>query len=104
MKDESFAPSLVAQVRSSLMPARSLLFAAAIVVATASAASAQGGSPPTIDVHRVCQAAASEITALFGTNTEDVLGTCMQDEEMARDQLTQNWGDFPSLAKQRCVN
>lgn len=87
------------------MPDRSIALAA-VVLGTAlgiSAAAAQGGSPPKIDIQRVCRVGASEIVAVFGDTGQDVLGTCVQDEEMARDQLQQNWGDFPALAKQRCI-
>jgi len=84
--------------------ARPIAVAAAIVVVTACAPAAFGASLPTIDVHKVCQAGAGEITALFGATTQDVLGTCIQDEETARDQLQQGWDDFPALAKSLCVH
>jgi hypothetical protein len=85
-------------------PVKSIVFAAAIAAVTAYAPAAFGaGSPPRIDVTKVCKAGAGEITSLFGSSTQDVVGTCVQDEEAARDQLQQNWNDFPALAKTRCV-
>ncbi|HLH97191.1 MAG TPA: hypothetical protein VKW08_18935 [Xanthobacteraceae bacterium] len=89
------------------MSAKPIVMAAAIALGALTGsvcvAAAQGGGPPKIDIQRVCQAGASEIISVFGDTGQDVLGTCIQDEEMARDQLHQNWNDFPALAKQRCV-
>jgi hypothetical protein len=89
------------------MSTRSLVLAVILTgiasAAAVSAAAAQSGGPPRIDLEKVCRAGASEIFAVFGDTGQDVFGTCMQDEEMARDMLKQNWGDFPAIAKQRCV-
>ena len=79
------------------------VFAAVITFGTISAAFPKDGGPPKIDIQTVCQATAAEITAVFGDSSQDVLGTCIADEEAARDGLVTNWASFPALAKSRCV-
>jgi hypothetical protein len=85
------------------MPARPIALATAVTFVIVTAAFAQGGGPPRIDIDRVCRASAAEIASIFGDNGQDVMGTCKQDEQAALDQLQKSWGDFPSLAKERCV-
>jgi hypothetical protein len=69
----------------------------------APAAFAQGGGPPKIDIQKVCHSGAGAIIEIFGDSGQDVEGTCVQDEQAARDEIEKGWGDFPALAKSRCV-
>ena len=89
------------------MSARPIALVAAVVLGVALgpafAPLAKADSPPRIDIERVCKAGAGAITAIFGDSGQDVVGTCVQDEEAARDQLQQNWAGFPAAAKARCV-
>ena len=89
------------------MSGRPIALAAALVLGAGLGVvftpSARADGPPQIDIMHVCQAGAGTITEIFGDSGQDVLGTCVQDEQAARDQLQQNWSQFPALAKQRCV-
>jgi hypothetical protein len=79
-----------------------IVVSAALIFASASAATAKSGGIPTIDIQKGCRAAEAELTALFG-NQSDAYKSCMNDEQDGHDQLAKDWETFPALAKSLCV-
>jgi hypothetical protein len=79
-----------------------VVLSAALIFAGASAATAQRGGIPTIDIQKGCRAAEAELKALF-SGTGDVYDACVNDEQEGHDQLAKEWGTFPALAKRLCV-
>jgi hypothetical protein len=59
---------------------------------------------PKLNVEPSCRAAAdaAAMGALPGANTRD-LGSCMRDENEARDTLAKEWSQFAAKDQQRCV-
>ena len=80
-----------------------VVLSAALIFAGASAATAQRGAIPTIDVQKGCRAAEAELRILFSDQTSDVYQACVNDEQGGRDQLAKDWETFPALAKRLCV-
>src|ERR1700681_643606 len=75
---------------------------AAIFFGAASASLANNSGPPNIDIQRTCRESSNALIGLFGNDT-DTFGTCMSDEQTAREQLVKNWATYPALAKAQCV-
>jgi hypothetical protein len=86
-----------------MLSKRMIVLSAVLILAGASAASSKGGDLPTIDVQKGCRAAEAELTALFGSGTNDAFKTCVDSEQAGRDQLLKDWDTFPALAKAKCV-
>ncbi|HEY6257922.1 MAG TPA: hypothetical protein VIY51_19225 [Xanthobacteraceae bacterium] len=80
-----------------------IVLSAALIFVGSLAATAKSGRIPTIDLQKGCRAAAAELTALFGNQTNDPYDTCMSDEQAGRGQLVKEWDTFPALAKSKCV-
>jgi hypothetical protein len=89
--------------RASMLDTWKFVLAAALIPAGASAAAAKDGAPPTIDVARNCRAAEAELKSLFSNESGDVYGSCVADEEAARDQLVKNWASYPPKIRATCV-
>jgi hypothetical protein len=80
-----------------------VVLSAAILLATAFAASAKDGSLPRIDLEKVCRASEKEINAVFTDINRDVFAACMSDEKTAQEQLVKDWATFSASDKARCV-
>jgi hypothetical protein len=81
-----------------------IAFAAATILAAASAAPAKDGDLPTIDLQKVCRATEKEINAVFADINRNVFEACMNDEQTAREQLVKDWATFPGPEKARCIH
>lgn len=79
-----------------------VVLSAVLIFAGASAATAQRGGIPTIDIQKGCRAAEAELKALF-SGTGDVYDTCVNDEQEGQNQLAREWETFPALARRLCV-
>ena len=78
--------------------------AAVIVLGAASASLAQGrGGPPTINIQKTCNENIAALRTLLGNDIQQTAEICLQDEQMARDQLAKDWASYPALAKSRCI-
>jgi hypothetical protein len=80
-----------------------IVASAALILAGASVATAKSSDVPTINLQNGCRAAAAELIATFGNQTNDPYDGCMSDEQAGRDQLVKDWDSFPALAKRFCV-
>jgi hypothetical protein len=80
-----------------------MVLAAVLILAGASAAPAKDGAVPTIDIAKNCRAAEAELKSLFSNDTGDVYGSCVSDEQAARDQLVKNWASYPPRIRATCV-
>ena len=77
---------------------------AAIVLGAASASQAQGrGGPPKINIQKTCNENIAALQTLLGNDIQQTAEICLQDEQMARDQLVKDWASYPALAKSRCA-
>jgi hypothetical protein len=76
---------------------------AAIILGTASASLAKANGPPNIDIQKTCREDANALIGLFGNDVKSTFNTCMDDEKMAREQLSKSWAAYPAIAKARCV-
>jgi hypothetical protein len=77
---------------------------AAIVLGAASASQAQGrGGPPKINIQKTCNENIAALQTLLGNDIQQTAEICLQDEQMARDQLVKDWANYPALAKSRCI-
>jgi hypothetical protein len=80
-----------------------IVASAVLIFAGASATTAKSSDVPTINLQKGCRAAAAELIATFGNQTNDPYDGCMSDEQAGRDQLVKDWDAFPALAKRFCV-
>ena len=58
---------------------------------------------PTIDVQKGCQEAEKVITSIFGPNNAATVGTCLKQEQEARQTIIDSWTKYPATDKQRCI-
>jgi hypothetical protein len=79
------------------------LVAAATILGTTFSSLAKDSGPPNIDIQKTCRESSSALSGLTGNDTQDSVGTCMNDEQTAREQLVKNWATYPALAKAQCV-
>jgi hypothetical protein len=78
--------------------------AAVIVLGAAPASLAQGhGGPHTINIQKTCNENIAALQTLLGNDIQQTAEVCIQDEQMARDQLVKDWASYPTLAKSRCA-
>jgi hypothetical protein len=80
-----------------------VVLSAVILLAIAPAAPAKDGSPPNIDLQKVCRASEKEINAVFTDINRDVFAACMNDEKAAQEQLSKDWATFSTSDRARCV-
>ena len=78
-----------------------IVVSAALILASASATAKDSGLP-TIDIQKGCRAAETELTSLFGSQS-DAYKSCLDDEQTARDQLVKDWAAFSAPVKATCV-
>ena len=65
---------------------------------------AQAGTVPTIDARKGCEAAEKDFAAIFGPNNPASLGSCLRQEEEARQQIVNNWTKYPASDRQKCID
>ena len=65
---------------------------------------ARGGSVPTIDVRKTCEGAEKDLGAIFGPNSGPTIGSCLRQEQEARQQIINNWTTYPVSDRQKCIN
>ena len=77
--------------------------AAAIILGAASASAAKDGGPPTIDIQRTCRENVNALSTVLGGQIGQDMDVCLMDEQAARDQIVNDWANYPAIAKARCV-
>ena len=65
---------------------------------------AQAGTVPAIDARKGCEAAEKDFAAIFGPNNPASLGSCLRQEEEARQQIVNNWTKYPASDRQKCID
>jgi len=73
-------------------------------LATPGLASAASNGVPTADITTTCRTSEKALIAIFGAETQQNFESCMNSEKEAREQIVKNWQNFPTGARQRCVN
>jgi hypothetical protein len=81
---------------------RKVALSAVLILGTASACLAQNGGLPKIDLEKMCRQNEKAVRSVIDIN-QGFYENCFADEQKARDQLVQEWANFPALAKTRCV-
>jgi hypothetical protein len=76
---------------------------AAFILAVAPAASAKDGSPPAIDLQKLCQAAQRAISDIYGAVVATTFDSCLSAEKGARDQLVKDWATFSRADVELCM-
>jgi hypothetical protein len=59
---------------------------------------------PTIDVRKTCEGAEKALGSIFGPNNGTALGSCVRQEQEARQQMINNWTKYSVSDKQKCIN
>ena len=67
------------------------------------AAAAQSGAPPKVDIQATCRASEIEIKKLFGNDSAVTFGGCLNQENSAFDLLAKNWATYQAADKAQCV-
>lgn len=80
-----------------------LAAAAAAVLGPALAAPAKDKGLPTINIEKTCRANTTALETPMGGEMQASFDSCVADEKMAREQITQNWKSYPALAKSQCL-
>ena len=62
------------------------------------------GSVPTIDVGKGCEAAEKAIGSIFGPNNGASLGSCLKQEQEARQVMINSWTKYPASDRQKCID
>jgi hypothetical protein len=70
----------------------------------ASGPAARAGSVPTIDVRKSCEVAEKDVGSIFGPNNGVSLGSCLKQEQEARQEIIDSWTKYPQIDKQSCIN
>jgi hypothetical protein len=78
-----------------------IVLTAAIILGAISAAAAKDSGPPTVDIQKTCRES-SNVLSLSGSDNQD-FDACMNDEQVARDQMVKDWGNYPAPAKGQCI-
>ena len=74
-----------------------------VILGAASASLAKDSGPPTIDIQTTCRESSNALVDLTGNSSQDSFNSCMNDEQMAREQIVKDWATYPALAKTQCV-
>jgi hypothetical protein len=64
----------------------------------------QAASVPTIDAQKGCEAAEKDMGAIFGPNGGPTVGTCLKQEDDARQEIVNKWTTYPPGDRQKCIN
>jgi|HubBroStandDraft_5_1064220.scaffolds.fasta_scaffold1283631_1 hypothetical protein len=75
-----------------MLPLGALLLSSNLLIAVAD-------HVPKIDLGKTCRIAASVI----GAPTKNDIDVCIADEQDAHNQIVKDWGQFPAIAKDRCI-
>jgi hypothetical protein len=78
-----------------------IVLTAAIILGAVTAAAAKDAGPPTVDIQKTCRES-SNVLSLSGSDNQD-FDACMNDEQVARDQLVKDWANYPAAAKGQCI-
>jgi len=76
---------------------------AVVILAVASTALAKDGGLPKVDVEYACHSSERAVSAVISVTT-DIFTSCLDDENLAREQLDKNWATFPASDKARCIH
>ena len=63
----------------------------------------QAANVPTIDIQKGCQAAEKDLGAILGPNNGFTTGTCLKQEQDARQTMINAWAKYPAGDKQKCI-
>jgi hypothetical protein len=77
--------------------------AVAMVLGAASVSLARDSGPPSIDIEKLCRGGLEAMREVFTNGDEQGLGTCVADEQAAREELVKNWTTYPASAKAACL-
>ena len=58
---------------------------------------------PTIDIRKGCEAAEKDLGAILGPNNGFTAGTCLRQEQDARQTMINAWAKYPAGDKQKCI-
>jgi hypothetical protein len=65
---------------------------------------ATAGNVPRIDIEKTCRASEKSTKEVFGnTAIGNIFESCMATEKANLEQLLKDWGTYPAVAKERCV-
>jgi hypothetical protein len=78
------------------------VFATAVTLCVA-VAGAKDNGPPSIDIENTCWHNTSQANFLLGSGIPSKYDSCVSEEKMALDEISQNWANYPALAKAQCV-
>jgi hypothetical protein len=59
---------------------------------------------PTIDVRKSCEIAEKDLGAIFGPNSGPTVGTCLKEEQDARQEIINSWTKYPAADKKMWTN
>jgi hypothetical protein len=59
---------------------------------------------PTVDIRKGCEAAEKDLGAILGPNNGFTTGTCLKQEQDARQTMISAWAKYPAGDKQKCIN
>jgi hypothetical protein len=79
-----------------------IILASAIVLAACWTVAAKDAGPPKLNMEYACHASEKAVSAIFSV-TFDIYGSCMTDEQAARDELEKGWASFSASDKARCI-
>jgi hypothetical protein len=65
---------------------------------------ARAANVPTIDFRKGCQEAEKDMASIFGPLSGPTVGTCLQQERDARQQIINNWAKYHAEDRQKCIN
>ena len=85
-----------------MMTKPKIALTAAVILGAASAALAKDSGPPKIDIQKTCRESSSALLGLTDNPKQD-LDSCISDEQVAHEQITKDWANYPALAKSACI-
>jgi hypothetical protein len=59
---------------------------------------------PVIDFQKGCQEAEKDMASIDGLLRHTTLGTCLKQEQDARQEIINNWTKYPTEDRQKCIN
>jgi hypothetical protein len=80
-----------------------IALSAAVFLTVAPAAFAKDGSPPDIDLQKLCRAAERAISDIYGAVIVTTFDSCMNNEKGAREQLGKDWATFSRADVELCM-
>jgi hypothetical protein len=80
-----------------------IAMSAVVILAVASTALAKDSGLPKLDIEYACHASEKAVAAVISVTT-DIFKSCVDDENLAREQLDKNWATYPASDKARCIH